>query len=254
MIYDIDYNLLIFFINNFLLNDKINSKLLIRILHLLKFNKKNISDVLDHYNFDLKYIYFELEDLNKYKELINKEYNNNFIKHLDIRHLYDYNHFYNLKKNKIKNLNFFCNLKILNLIENRELRDNDIKYLKNLTDLILPKNKLITDNAIINLNNLINLDLTFNKNITDNGIKNKLKLEKVVLTHNQNITDNAFKNMNNLKIINLGYNRNKNLNFNFIFHNKKLKEVCIFNKELKPNILNYMKNNIEELICPENFF
>jgi hypothetical protein len=240
MIYDIDYNLLIFFINNFLLNDKINSKLLMKILDLLKFNKKNISDVLNHYNFDLKYIYFELEDLNNYKELINREYDNNFIKHLDIRQLYDYNH--------------FCNLKILNLIENRELRDNDIKYLKNLTDLILPKNKLITDNAIINLNNLINLDLTFNKNITDKGIKNKLKLEKVVLTHNQNITDNAFKNMNNLKIINLGYNRNKNLNFNFIFHNKKLKEVCIFNKELKPNILNYMKNIIEELICPENFF
>lgn len=245
---NLDKNNFIFIINNFLLNETINSKLLLKIIDIYKNNNISLKYLLNHCNFNLDYVFFELEDFNYYYQIINNHYNNNFIKYLDIKHLNDYNCFYNMPQNNIINFNFYSNLKTLNLIENRELRDNHIKYLTNLNELVLPKNKLITDKGIINLNKLKYIDLSHNKNITNLSIKNKLKLEKIVLLYNQNINDYGFVNINNLKSINLGYNKNKHLNLEFIKNNKNLEELCIFEKKLNEDIKEYAIKNIKFLI------
>ena len=68
------------------------------------------------------------------------------------------------------NIQYFKNLKNLNLYNNESITDSGITGLINITNLNLRSNKLITNDGITGLTNITNLNLGGNKLITNKGI------------------------------------------------------------------------------------
>lgn len=100
----------------------------------------------------------------------------------------------------------YQNLTVLN-VNNENITDDSIIYLKNLHTLYASGTCNVTDRGVILLKNLHTLDASRNRKITDVSIKQLLKLKSLDATDNLKITDQGV-SLLNLEALCAGWNTN----------------------------------------------